>query len=728
MLFSVSRRYQWEDFVLDLDAYRLERSGVPIAIEPKAFNLLALFLSRPGQLLTKQEIFDTVWPGTAVTDHALTRVVAQLRKALGDEAREARYLETVPTRGYRWIAPSGPPRSPGAAPPGPEPGPNPGGAADSRRRWPSPRVALVVAIGALAAAALLWGRRPPDAGDQAPVARPVQLTTHAGLDLHPVWSPSGDALAFVSDRSGAFEIYVRALSGAATDVPLTSDGGQNVQPTWSPDGRLIAFHSYRRGGIWVVPARGGTPSQIVPEGSKPAWSPDGRLIAFQSDEHADAAPVGFGAQAGSRLLVVAPDGSGLRALTSPGTPLGGHASPSWSPSGRHIAFTVFDSGGENGLWLLDVSSGAATQLAPERRLFESVFAPDGTAIYVAAGDARIVRIPLDPAGGRPAGTADTIPVAGVPGVRGLSMSPDGRRLAFAGVTLDSQIWSQPVDAAGRAIGAPRALMDDTSQRNSLPVVSPDGARVAYMSARQGEAPNVWLMNADGTQPVQLTSDEAPDLQPTWLPDGRRVAFQSQRRGIGGIWAVDTATRREELLFDGRRAPFESLPDGVVAEFVLAPSATLAAVSLLVRPEANRVVFTTPFPRMVPRAVSTRRQSIGYPAWSPDERTLAVEIKAGSSTHAGLVDVATGAVRQLTSDRGQTWVRSWSPDGRRIAAAALRAGAWSLVSIDAASGQTLAMTPPELPRVYVRYPAWSPRGTVLYERAEMLGNIWTLATL
>ena len=100
---DVPSRFRWDDFVLDLDAWRLERAGTPVALEPKALNLLALMVQRPGHLFTKQEIFDRVWPGTAVTDHALTRIVAQIRRALGDEAREGRYRETVPTRGYRWI-------------------------------------------------------------------------------------------------------------------------------------------------------------------------------------------------------------------------------------------------------------------------------------------------------------------------------------------------------------------------------------------------------------------------------------------------------------------------------------------------------------------------------------------------------------------------------------------------------------------------------------------------
>ena len=97
--------FSWDDFVLDAEAYRLERAGVPLALEPKAFDVLVLLVQRAGKLVTKQEILEVVWPQTAVTDYALTRVVAQLRKVLGDEVRETRFIETVPTRGYRWIRP-----------------------------------------------------------------------------------------------------------------------------------------------------------------------------------------------------------------------------------------------------------------------------------------------------------------------------------------------------------------------------------------------------------------------------------------------------------------------------------------------------------------------------------------------------------------------------------------------------------------------------------------------
>ena len=88
--------------------------------------------------------------------------------------------------------------------------------------------------------------------------------------------------------------------------------------------------------------------------------------------------------------------------------------------------------------------------------------------------------------------------------------------------------------------------------------------------------------------------------------------------------------------------------------------------------------------------------------------------------------ATGVTRQLTNERGQTWVRSWSPDGKRIAAAVFRQGRWNLQWIDAGTGAMGAISGPSAPNVYVRYPEWSPRGdVVVYERGELRGNVWML---
>jgi len=734
--YSVPSRYRWDHYVLDLDAYRLARDGVAVALEPKAFNLLAVMVQRPGHLFTKQEIFDLVWPGTAVTDHALTRIVAQIRRALGDEAREARFLETVPTRGYRWIHPietvdgvrlgavlsDGPTavESPTLSSP-----------------W-VPRVPLlpVIALAVAVIVAFVWVRRDEVLGrEAAPAAAghavqwPVQLTTHAGLDLHPAISPHDDAIAYVSDRTGAFEIVVRALDGSATEMPLTSDGAQNVQPAWSPDGRFIAYHSQRGGGIWIVPSRGGTPKQIVAEGSRPAWSPDGAHIAFQSDEHADAAPFGFAAQNGSTIQMVEIAGGAVTTLTHSGNPTGGHAAPTWTPDGRFICFAVFDSGPSNGLWLLDWKNGDVRIVHRGDDVYESVFAPDGSSIYVAGGDALITRLPFDATTGTVTGSPEIMPVPGVPGVRGLSISRDGARLAFAGLGLSSQIWAQPVRAEGAPAGEPRALTSDTSRRNSVPVISPDVTKVAYISSRRGERPDLWMMDADGQHPLQLTSDHDFESQPEWSSDGTRILYLARGGDEERVVALDVATRTIRPVAPlAALRPSSVMPPRVapLAEVRLSSSETRVAFSLREPPTGRRVLYTTDLKPLSPRRLTDGSTSIGYPSWSPDERHIAVEIKDGSSTHAGVIDLETGMLRRLTYASGQTWVRSWSPDGRRLAAAVLRDGQWSLRVLDVNSGREQMMTPPGPPRAFVRYPDWSARGDlVVFERSEMTGNIWLL---
>lgn len=743
------RRYGWDDFVLDLDAYRLERGGRTVPLEPKALDLLALMVQQPGHLFTKQHIFDTLWRDTAVTDHALTRVVSQLRRALGDEARDAQYLETVPTRGYRWVAlvtaldpgvaievEAPPPETSPPVPPIAIP------ASVPAARVPTRIVALVVV--ATAVIGLVWALSaargpaasesrsaaaggPPDAGS-APhgLAWPRQATSHPALEMHPEVAPQGDAIAFASSRSGAFEVYVRAMTEGAAEVPLTQDAGENVQPAWSPDGTQIAYHSARRGGIWVVPARGGVAKQIVTVGSRPAWSRDGRL-AYQSDEHADVSPVGYDAQSGSTLWVTDGAGGHPRPLTEAGRPLGGHASPAWSPDGRFVAFAVFDGVEDNGIWLLEVATGRLEQLAAGQSLFEPAFAPDGASVYVAGGVALLHRIPIAPATGTIAAARESIPVPGVPGVRGLSIWPDGSRIAFAGPSLSSQLWSQPL-AASAPSGLATALTRDTGRRTSSPALSPDGTRLAYMSARHGESPQVWMMSDAGDDPVQLTSGGVFNGRPRWLPDGKRVAYISNREGGNGIWVSDIETRREARLVDLPAKSAERIARiGRVVEFDVSRRVTQVAFSVLMPPAATRAVHVAALETpLAPTRLTDPARWVGYPAWSPDDRVLAVEVKDGSSTHAAVIDIASGALRQLTAARGQTWVRSFSPDGRRIAAAVLRDGRWSLrwIAVDGTGEGELL--PPVPPGTYVRYPEWSPRGDrLVFERAEMSGDIWTL---
>src|SRR5215471_6189189 len=96
--------YQFNGVRVDLRAFQAFRGDGPLSMEPKAFEVLVFMIENRGRLVEKQEILDRVWPDTSVTENAMTRVIAQLRRVLGDDAKEARYIETVPRKGYRFIA------------------------------------------------------------------------------------------------------------------------------------------------------------------------------------------------------------------------------------------------------------------------------------------------------------------------------------------------------------------------------------------------------------------------------------------------------------------------------------------------------------------------------------------------------------------------------------------------------------------------------------------------
>jgi predicted ATPase/DNA-binding winged helix-turn-helix (wHTH) protein len=104
-------------FEFDPANARLLRDGVAVALTPKALELLAFLAARPGRLVTKDELLDGVWGRRFITEGVVKTLVSELRAALGDDARAPRYVETVPRRGYRFVAAVQAPAAPAAAPP-----------------------------------------------------------------------------------------------------------------------------------------------------------------------------------------------------------------------------------------------------------------------------------------------------------------------------------------------------------------------------------------------------------------------------------------------------------------------------------------------------------------------------------------------------------------------------------------------------------------------------------
>lgn len=263
-------------------------------------------------------------------------------------------------------------------------------------------------------------------------------------------------LAFTSERDAAVaDIALISLDGAQR-INLTRGRTSNqIGPSWSPEGRRLVFYGGRLPmiSLYTIEADGSGLQRLLGRQSRfdinPAWSPDGRWIAFVRS----LTPAGQ-----QHTFAVRPDGSGLRRFSPrriPGT-------PAWSPDGRKIAFVEFIR-----------RRGADGRIHSQSEIF--IVNADGTALR------RLTHSPKEDVG--PA------------------WSPDGKRIAF------------------------------TTSRN----------------ARLLEQDDVYVMNADGTEQTQLTENQAPidgdgllgsDFGPTWSPDGTRIAFTSARDGNFEIYLMN----------------------------------------------------------------------------------------------------------------------------------------------------------------------------------------------
>src|ERR1700722_2717469 len=96
--------YRFDQFEVDDREFRLAEDGTQVQVEPKVLRLLVYLIENRNRLVRKQELLDAVWPDAIVTENALTRAIGLLRKALNEDGRVPRYIETIPTAGYRFIA------------------------------------------------------------------------------------------------------------------------------------------------------------------------------------------------------------------------------------------------------------------------------------------------------------------------------------------------------------------------------------------------------------------------------------------------------------------------------------------------------------------------------------------------------------------------------------------------------------------------------------------------
>jgi Tol biopolymer transport system component/DNA-binding winged helix-turn-helix (wHTH) protein len=562
----LQQTYRFQDFELDVPAYGLRHLGRTVRLERQPMDLLILLVERRHQLVSRSDIVDRLWGKDVFVDveTGINTAIRKIRHVLSDSAEAPVFVETVSGKGYRFIAPvevvagkrdalpaayasipAAPPASitPTASSLAPPPG---------LAGWRRPLIVVGATGLAVVALAGAWVLRSPRTSP-APPMHVVPITVLSGFEAGDL-SPDGRQVAFDWEGEGPSnrDIYLK-LVGSSELRRLTTDSAVEVAAVWSPDGRQIAyarleprpFVSWR---IRVMSSLGGSDRQVsdFPVWVPATWSPDSRYLVAGRASPPDATDPSNG------LYLIPVQGGEPRAITRPKAPEV-QTFAKFSPDGHQLAYVSCDGTlirTDCDVDVLDVdaafaAAGAPRRLTRRRREWAVSLRPpafptgvmgltwsrDGKSIIYSAedlGPTYLWRVGVD--GEHP---PERIEVAGIGAIfPGIASAAD--RLMFSRRIDDEDIYRLET-------GRPAQPVARSSVFDSNPQFSPDGRRIVFCSLRSGDALEVWVADADGSRPKQLTHGPGRwQCGATWSPDGHQIAFDSQAAdGSRHIWIVDS---------------------------------------------------------------------------------------------------------------------------------------------------------------------------------------------
>lgn len=713
--------YVFDDFCLDAAAYQLKRHGELIPLPPKVFDVLLVMVENHGRILDKEFFHRTLWPDTFVEDGTLTQYVFLLRKALQEDPPKHRYIETVPRRGYRFVAAvqelSVPISRNGSqaedesslnkpskreaettviAPPALSP---------AIKFFPSKWAVGMAGLCILLAAGvlyLLFKRSSPPL----PATHNMQLTrlTTTGKARLPALSPDAKYVAYVVNDAGKQSVWVRQLA-AANNVQVIAPAEVDYEGlTFSTDGNFLYYQVYNRpatyGTLYRLPVLGGAATRLIEDIDGPvSFAPDDKHLAFIRN-----APL----QGETYLILAEMNGSGQHTLATRKSPNSflPQEGVAWSPDGKVLvcAGRGMDANGPYANLIgVDSANGKEQPLTthPWKQIGQMAWRKDGSGVLAVA---RSQDSPLStsqlwyfpyPSGAPTRITNDLNHYS--------KLSPNGDRNKLVTVQSSrvSSLWRTSADETEQAVQLTGAGMDNYAHRLGLTWTV--NGQLVYGSYASGNA-DLWTMKPDGGNQRQLTSDPNIDFAPAVAGAARPrpfIVFGSTRGGGYGIWRMDTDGQNAQRLTNGQSDFYPAVtPDGQWVFYTNTSSdlpttwkvsanggtpvsfLSHSAFNPAVSPDGKWVALFYAVPEQLVYKLALVPITGGEPSrvfevisqdlanvvrWSADGQMITyIDTKNGVSNLWGQ-PLDGGPARQLTHFKSDLIFRfAWSPDGKTLA--------------------------------------------------------------
>ena len=523
-----AQSYTFGPVRIDVDARHLLRDEAVIPLTAKVFDTLLVLVRNHHRAVTKDELMQAVWPGSFVSDDSLVQNISAIRRALGDDPSQPRYIATLARRGYRFIAPttehtgtdapSAVSASPAAeaahtapAPPAAAPAPQP-----SRLLW---RVAAAFAAGLALAALAFQAWSPAGASDASGGSIRFRESPPPGYVLRGggVLSPDSRYLAFVGrDPSGAAQLWIREL-GAGAARPVSGTEGV-VRPFWSPDSQFVGF--FAGGQVKRVGVTDGSPRLVAatqrfgPLGG--TWSTEDLLL------YADQGKLySVSASGGTPEIVLEPDRNAQQ---------GELRWPQFLPDGSRFLFFVSSENPEQAGTYLGTLGSRDTKRLLDASTSPAIYAPPGYLLYVRERVLLAQRFDLL----RGELTGNPMTVAGEVAENATLSATAGGLLSISEETAGGRlVWFDRKGGELGTVSMPKMFSNMALSPNNLQLLG---------SSNDGGNWAMWLVDLDRNVSTQIGVNGA---FPAWAPDGVRFAFSSMRAGEADVFVRSIMGAGEE---------------------------------------------------------------------------------------------------------------------------------------------------------------------------------------